>query len=403
MSEASQVSGFEGLMVHAQRAREAETRQDWSTARDEYLKALAQEPRHPIVLLRVARYEAKLGQAEAAIQHLNGAADLGATADLTQDLFFDGLRERDDFLAVNGRLADNGSPHEPAEVVVRFADAELWPEGIATDAATGDIYVGSFNRNKVVRVLSDGTVEDFGTTAADDLQSVVGVWVDSERRELWAATSNQATPGTPLVPGEVVRYDVETGELRARYAGPDDGRPQLINDVTVGPDGTAYITESLGGRIFRVDPGGDSLELFKSFPLLGFVNGIAISDDGSMLYFAHIEGLSAIDLVNGDTSRVTAADGSVLAMGDGLSWAGNGLVIVQNQAQLNFRVIHIRLDKTKRHAAEVSILPSGVPEGLMPFTSAVLDREVFVVATSDFALHDRGEVPPASVVIKMHL
>ena len=72
MSEARQVAGFEGLMAHAQRAREAEARQDWSTARDEYQKALAQEPRHPIVLLRVARYEAKLGQAEAAIQHLNG-------------------------------------------------------------------------------------------------------------------------------------------------------------------------------------------------------------------------------------------------------------------------------------------------------------------------------------------
>ena len=235
-SDTEQTPEFEGLMAHAQRAREAEARQDWSTARDEYQKALVQEPRHPIVLLRLARYEAKLGQAEEAIQHLNGVADLGATADLSRDLFFDDLRAREDFQVANERLAQNGIPHEAAQLIHTFADAELWPEGIATDAATGNIYVGSFNRKKVVRVLPDGTVEDFGTTVSDNLQSVVGVWVDSERRELWAATGNQATPGSTLEPGEVVRYDVETGELRARYVGPDDGQPQLINDVTVAPD-----------------------------------------------------------------------------------------------------------------------------------------------------------------------
>ena len=153
------------------------------------------------------------------------------------------------------------------------------------------------------------------------------------------------------------------------------GQPQLINDVTVGPDGTAYITESLGGRIFRVAPGGDSLELFKSFPLLGFINGIAISDDGSMLYFAHIEGLSAIDLASGDTSRVTAADGSVLAMGDGLSWAGDGS---GDRAEPGAAQLPSHPHPSGRDGAPMRqrcrSLPSGVPEGLMPFTSAVLDR-----------------------------
>ena len=98
-----------------------------------------------------------------------------------------------------------------------------------------------------------------------------------------------------------------------------------------------------------------------------------------------------------------AADGSVLGMGDGLSWTGDGLVIVQNQQQMNFRVVHARLDETGRRVTEVRLLPSGVPEGLIPFTSAVIDRDVFVVATADFGARDRGEVSPPSAVVKMGL
>ena len=397
----SRASEFEGLMVHAQRAHEAAGNEEWGTALAEYRIALEQEPDHPILLFRVARYEAKLGQEDAAIAHLERAAELGATGDTDSDDFFDSLRERDDFQAVTRRLVENGRPHETAEVVITFEDAELWPEGIATDAATGDIYVGSFGRHKVVRIPPSGEVEDFGTTSEDDLQAVVGIWVDSERRELWAATGDQPTPGAPPVPGEVVRYSIDSGALAARYPGPDDGKPQLINDVTVGPDGTAYVTESLGGRIFRVPPDGDALELFKSFPLLAFINGVAISDDGSMLYFAHIEGLSAIDLATGSTMRVTATDGSVLGMGDGLSWAGDGLVIVQNQPQLNFRIVHAALDEMGSRVTELSVLPSGLPAGLIPYTSAVLDQTAYIVAAAEFGLMEGDEVPPAPVVVKM--
>jgi len=397
----SHSSEFEGLMVHAQRAREAAGSEDWGTALTEYRIALEREPDHPILLFRVARFEAKLGQENAAIAHLEKAAQVGATGDTDSDEFFDSLRERDDFQAVAKRLAENGRPHAPAEVVITFQDAELWPEGIATDAATGDIYVGSFGRSKVVRISPTGEVEDFGSTAGDDLQAVVGIWVDSERRELWAATGDQANPESPPVAGEVVRYSIDSGRLAARYPGPDDGKPQLINDVTVGPDGTAYVTESLGGRIFRVPPDGDALELFKSFPRLAFINGVAISEDGSTLYFAHIEGLSAIDLASGDSVRVTAADGSVLGMGDGLSWAGDGLVIVQNQPQLNFRVVHAALDEMGRRVTDLSILPSGLPDGLIPYTSAVLDQTAYIVAAAEFGLMGEGEVPPAPVVFKI--
>ncbi|MEJ2084268.1 MAG: hypothetical protein P8Y44_01145, partial [Acidobacteriota bacterium] len=287
-THSSEPSEFEGLMAHAQRAREAAANDDWGTALAEYRVALEHEPDHPILLFRVARYEAKVGQDDAAIAHLERVAELGATGDTESDDSFDLLREREDFQAVAQRLAENGLAPKPAEVVVTFEDAELWPEGIATDAATGDIYVGSFGRGKVVRISPTGEVEDFGSTAEDDLQAVVGIWVDSERRELWMATGDQANPESPPVAGEVVRYSIDSGRLAARYPGPDDGKPQLINDVTVGPDGTAFVTESLGGRIFRVPPDGDALELFRSFPSLAFINGVAISEDGSMLYFAHI-------------------------------------------------------------------------------------------------------------------
>ena len=92
-----------------------------------------------------------------------------------------------------------------------------------------------------------------------------------------------------------------------------------------------------------------------------------------------------------------------LGMIDGMSWVDNRLVLVQNNRHVNFRVVRVDLDDGAHAAEHLEVLPGGLPEGLIPYTCAVGDDTVYVVAAAPFDLMDRGEVPPAPVIVRMPL
>jgi hypothetical protein len=230
---------------------------------------------------------------------------------------------------------------------------------------------------------------------------VLGIFVDADRRLLWAATGEGAwrepLEGSPRQ-NELVRYDLETDKLDGRWVISDD-ELRLLNDVAVGPDGTAWATETLRGELYRVGPDG-TLELFRRYRDLVFLNGIAVSRDDGAIYLGHFAGLSVVSPEDGAIEEIKGHD-MALGMVDGLSYSDRRLVLVQNSHRVNFRVVRVDLADDGRKAEHLEILPSGLPEGLIPYTSAIADDSVVVVAASFFELMDRGEVPPAPVVVRM--
>ena len=290
-------------------------------------------------------------------------------------------------------MGNNGAPFPPAEIHVTFADRRLYPEGIAWDADTGDLFTGSFTRNKIVRVTPEGEVSDLGTSATDDLGGVLGMWVDAPRRELWAVAGSTSME-VMNHPAELVRYQVDTGDLLARYPAPELEETILLNDVVVTPDGTAWVTESLLGGLYRVPPGGAELELFIPLTGFGFANGIAASAEGGTIYVAHAEGVSAIDPSSGAVERVVPDGPFTLVSADGLSWADGGLVLVQNHPSLNNRVVRVTLDDNGRRATALQVLDAGVPDGLIPYTSAWGEGTVYVIASPIFDLDSPDDPPP---------
>jgi len=391
------------LMRLYNRAIEAGGQGDWETARDSYLAGMELAPNSPALILHAAGASARLGEVDACREHLESAIRIGATADLTTDEAYADVIHLPEFQDLAQRLLANGAPHPPAEIVHRFEDAELWPEGIAFDSATGDIYVGSIHRHAIYRLTPDGVVEELGTSSRDGLLEVLGIWVDAERRTLWAATGEgawQEPLDGPPRQNELIRYDLETGQLDGRWPIPDD-ELRLLNDVVVGPDGTAWATETLRGELFRVAQDGE-LELFRRYPELVFLNGITISEDGERLFLGHFSGLS---VVSPDDDSIEEINGRDMALGmiDGLSHTTGRLVLVQNSHRVSFRVVEVVLDPDEREATAIDILPSGLPEGLIPYTSAIAGDSVIVVGASTFDLLDRGEVPPAPVIVRMPL
>ncbi|MFJ8016477.1 SMP-30/gluconolactonase/LRE family protein [Streptomyces sp. NPDC096339] len=183
--------------------------------------------------------------------------------------------------------------------------AKVYPEGIATDARTHTVYVGSYADGTVYRARPGRTeAEVFLPSGTDGRRTANGLRVDARGR-LWVTDS---TAGVSV-------YDTATGSRLAHFEVAGSG-PRFVNDLTITPDGAAYLTDSVRGVIYRVTPeqlaagSGPLTEAYDLSPALrprpagGFsLNGIVSDRAGRYLL--------AVDMPEGDLYRVDLATGAV--------------------------------------------------------------------------------------------
>ncbi|MFD4569231.1 SMP-30/gluconolactonase/LRE family protein [Streptomyces sp. NPDC058467] len=208
-------------------------------------------------------------------------------------------------------------------------DDRAYPEGIAADPRTGDLYVGSYTTGAVYRATPGRrTAEVFLPAGADGRSTANGLKVDRAGR-LWVTDS---TSGVDV-------YDLRTRALLARFDVPGDA-PRFVNDLAVTADGTVYLTDSVREVVYRVTPAqlaaarGGRATLTTAYDLSGVVaphpsgaytlNGIA-AQDGYLLTVDMTAGaLYRVDLATGDIRQV-ALSGGDLVNGDGLELVGGRL------------------------------------------------------------------------------
>jgi sugar lactone lactonase YvrE len=75
-------------------------------------------------------------------------------------------------------------------------------------------------------------------------------------------------------------FDMKTGEQRLNL--PFPAPASVCNDITLANDGSAYISDTPNGRIFRVRPQTKSLKLFVQDERLKGIDGIVFSGDGTL-------------------------------------------------------------------------------------------------------------------------
>src|SRR5689334_11021834 len=95
------------------------------------------------------------------------------------------------------------------EVAFIIPEKDLIPEGITIDKTTGDFYVSSIFKNKIVKV-SKGKVSDFIKTDAEGFMGGVGLHIDETRKVLWACSGN--IMGNRFRRG-IHAFDLTTGKL----------------------------------------------------------------------------------------------------------------------------------------------------------------------------------------------
>lgn len=293
-------------------------------------------------------------------------------------------------LTLGAAPAAPAAPRAHISTAFSIPGAKVYPEGIATDSRTRTVYVGSYADGTVYRARPGRSeAEVFLPAGTDGRHTANGLRVDAAGR-LWVTDS---TVGVSV-------YDAATGARLARFevAG---SAPRFVNDLTVTPDGTAYLTDSVRGVVYRATPaqlaagGGTLTQAYDLAPLLRprpegtfTLNGIVSDRAGRYLLAVDMTGgdLYRVDLRTGATTRVSltsAAGGPAdLKAADGLDLSPDGTLRVAHNIPNTLTRWQVTADGTRAR-----LLHSVTDESLQIPTTLTHTRGRTLVVRSQF---DKG-------------
>jgi sugar lactone lactonase YvrE len=219
-----------------------------------------------------------------------------------------------------------------------------FPESL-TSTKDGTIYVGSFNLGGVVKAAPGGKAAQFIKPGAAGSRSVLGVLADEKSGMLYVCSNDITGFGVPG-PGEtkgawLKAFDLAGGAPKGSYSLNDP--KSLCNDITVGADGTTYVTDSLTPNVYSLKPGGSTLEVWATDPMWApakdgvGLDGIAFGSDGNLYVTTYIPAaLFRIAIKDGKAGAITALKTSrPLDHADALRTFGDGFLLIEGAGRLN--------------------------------------------------------------------
>jgi DNA-binding beta-propeller fold protein YncE len=226
--------------------------------------------------------------------------------------------------------------------VIRFSKSALYPEGVDYDAKGNRFLVTSLREGIVGAVSGDG---NYQVQFQDNhMVSAIGIRIDSARDRVLVCNSD---PGVsihtkPETQGKLAGlgvFQLSTGAL-IKYidlAGLSQGGGHFCNDIALGGNGVAYITDSFSPIIYKIDADLNASIMLTNdrFSGEGFnLNGIVVKDD-YLLVSKYNEGvLFKVPLNEPEKfSQVTIAE--TFPGADGLLWTSDGSFIVIANMQTN--------------------------------------------------------------------
>jgi sugar lactone lactonase YvrE len=347
-------------------------------------------PTQAAYLWQRARLALTIGDSSDAVASLRLYAALGLTHSVSGDPVFSRLEGQARFSSVLATLRTNAAPIVSSSVRAVLPDSTLWPEGIAYEPRSREFFVGSVRHRTIYAVGPKGT-RALWTDVRATVGSILGVFADPDGAHLWATTA-----GLPQMReysladstiAALLKIRIADGAIVARYDLPASSAGHTLGDVTMGPTGDVFVSDSREPVLYRLGSGARELERFTD-PLFRSLQGIAPSPDGVHVYLAdYSHGLLRLDLRTRTVRRLVDAPSSTSLGVDGLVWYDGGLIGVQNGAE-PARVVRFRLDASGSRIVRQEVIDRNTEIADEPTIGVVVGTTYVYVANSQWNKYD---------------
>jgi hypothetical protein len=369
------------------RASTALEARDYATVRRELDRAASAWPTQPAYLWGRAVGALLTNDTAAVLDALNTYSALGLGRDLHADARFANLAKQQRFAPVVARLDSNLAPVVRSHVVASLTDSTFWPEGVDYDPRSHRYYVGSVRHRTIAEVVNGKVTRELWARGQAGVGAVLGVRVDTTRGVLWATLA-----GVPQMEGytpadssiaAIVRVRIADGTIERRWDLPPTPRGHALGDLTIGPNGDVFITDSNDPVLYRLRPGADTLESIRH-PLFRSLQGMATPPDANVLYVAdYSHGMLRVDLATQAVTRLDDAPSSTSLGCDGLVWYRGSIVAIQNGVA-PARIMRFVLDRTGTRIARAEVLDRNTGIADEPTIGTIAGGEFVYVANSQW-------------------
>jgi len=402
------------------KAREFAKQRDWPGMRQILIEIGKEMPAlTPVYALRMASVETHLGNKLAALEWVKRYAAMGLTYDLASDDDLKPLLAEAGWKKIAAEMQQNASPVLHADPVCALPIADLMPEDLTFDNSSGSFIVSSIQRHSLYRVSlprasspqNDGrqacTLEELPLEAQAKRWPAMAVSFDAPRNLVWMTAS--AMPDFSGFPKEdegkaaLLAIDSHSGKVVRRFD-LESSPPAVLGDMSISPDGTVYVSDSLGGRVFRVAGTPDRAGLDKAKLDKAKMEMIAedlfspqtpvLAADGKRLFVPEYPlGIAVIDLTgNGKITYLSHPENVAVTGIDGMHRVGDSLIGVQNGTEPE-RVVRFRLNHAQTEIEAAEVVEQSAPAMGEPTHAVAANGYVYVSANVGWdKIDDHGKL-----------
>ncbi len=388
------------LQKAVQEATAARQGHDYKTFLERSLRIVELAPGSTRALYGLACAYALNGVAERAVETLDRLATMEVAFDIETEADFAAIKDGVAFQAVARKMSALWTPVGSGEVAFRLPEKDAI-EGVAHDPKSGDFFVSSVRRRRIVRVSPGGVAHAFTGDGQDGLLSVVALAVDPSRRALWA--TSDATPWRkdprPEEEGRswLLEYDLDSGALRRRLGPPASLAVARLSDLALGPRGEVAVADPLNGRVYLLASGEKELRTLVAPGPIASPQGMAFSPDGRWLFVAdYVRGVARVDPQSGAVTALARPEIAVLGGIDGLAHFGDSLVGIQNGVRPH-RIVRLRLDAEATRIVAVTVVERANPRWDEPTLGVVVGRDFYYVGTSQYGKFGDADIDDAKL------
>jgi hypothetical protein len=351
----------------------------------EELQALAQDfPDSASVQLRLVNALANAGDTESAGRVALALAARGYAFGAESEEVIAGLLDMDLAGLFRSSTEANRVPVERSRVISTLPADALLVESVARDPKTGWLYATT--------VVSRALWVKRGDTAWDKIElegagSLSGITWDVVSGLFWIASGNfEQTPGDKAF-ASLLGFDPETGRIERRLHANGMG---ALGDVTVGIDGTVYVSDPEQGIIHYAPPRATALRALVGPGVFRSPQGmVAVPYSDLLIVSDYRYGLAVLDTENGRVRRLTGGGGYFLDGIDALQLDGKSLLAVQN-GHNPMRILRIDMNRDWLGIARIAVLESGHSGWTEPVGGTLAKDDFLYVGTGQWERFGEG-------------